>query len=131
MDLKKTNVLLLSGFYVVAGVNHFVNPNFYYPLIPDYLPFHEVIIYLSGLVEILLGIGVLIEKTRKISAYLLVGLLIIFISAHVHFLEIESCVEDGLCVPEWISWVRLLVIHPLLIAWVLSVQNFRKNRPLK
>lgn len=123
MDIKKTNLYLLSGFYVIAGVNHFLNPEFYYPLIPDYLPFHEVINYVSGFAEILLGFGVLIKKTRRLSSYLLVVMLISFIPSHIYFLQIGSCTEGGLCVSEWISWARLLAIHPLLIAWAFSVRK--------
>ncbi|MBO6524729.1 MAG: hypothetical protein JJ971_12940 [Balneolaceae bacterium] len=121
MDLKKVNLFLLSGFYIIAGINHFINPEFYYPLIPDYLPFNEAINYGSGLVEILLGIGVLTKKTRTLSSYLLVVMLVSFIPAHIYFIQIGSCTDTGLCVPEWISWSRLIIIHPLLIAWALSV----------
>ena len=123
MDLKKINLFLLSGFYVFAGTNHFINPEFYYGLIPDYLPYHNAINYISGVAEIVLGIGVLFEKTRTWSSYLLVAMLICFIPAHIYFLQIGSCIETGLCVAEWISWVRLLVIHPLLILWALSVRK--------
>lgn len=126
MDLKTANLYLLSGFYVVAGVNHFINPDFYYSLIPEYLPFHDAINYLSGFAEVLLGIGVLFQKTRRLSSYLLVVMLISFIPAHIYFIQIGSCVEGGLCVKEWISWVRLIVIHPFLIAWALSVKDDKK-----
>ncbi len=121
MDLKKLNLLLLSAFYVFAGVNHFINPQFYYGLIPDYLPFHELINVVSGLAEISLGIGVIFYKTRKWSSYLLIAMLISFIPAHVYFIQIGSCIEGGMCVAEWIGWARLLIIHPLLILWALSV----------
>ena len=126
MDLKKLNLFLLSGFYVFAGVNHFINPQFYYGLIPDYVPFHELINVLSGIAEISLGIGVIFQKTRKWSSYLLVAMLISFIPAHVYFIQIGSCIEGGMCVAEWIGWVRLLFIHPLLIWWALSVINTDK-----
>lgn len=126
MDLKKLNLFLLSGFYVFAGVNHFINPQFYYHLIPDYLPFHELINVVSGLAEISLGIGVIFQKTRKWSSYLLVTMLISFIPAHIYFIQIGSCVEGGMCVSEWVGWARLLVIHPLLIWWALSVTSTDK-----
>jgi len=126
MDLKRVNIYFLSAFYVIAGVNHFTNPDFYFTLIPDYLPFHEAINFLSGFVELILACGVLFKKTRKISSYLIVLMLISFIPAHIYFLQIGSCVEGGLCVSEWISWVRLLVIHPLLIIWALSIKNVEK-----
>ncbi|MEO1023758.1 MAG: hypothetical protein AAFW89_14540 [Bacteroidota bacterium] len=124
--MRRLNLWALSGFYVFAGAYHFMNPAFYYPLIPDYLPFPEVINTVSGVVEILLGIGVLFKPTRTPSAYSIVAMLVAFIPAHIHFLQIGSCADVGLCVPEWISWIRLLVIHPLLIAWALSIRNRRK-----
>ena len=123
---KKLNLFLLSGFYVFAGVNHFINPQFYYDLIPDYLPFHELINVVSGLAEIILGIGVIFQKTRKWSSYLLVTMLISFVPAHIYFIQIGSCVEGGMCVSEWIGWARLLIIHPLLIWWALSVTSTDK-----
>lgn len=129
MDLKKGSLFLLSGFYVFAGSNHFINPEFYYGLIPGYLPFPELINIISGVVEILLGIGVLFQKTRKWSSYLLVAMLIAFIPAHVYFIQIGSCLENGLCVAEWISWGRLLIIHPILIWWALSVKNYGALSP--
>lgn len=74
MDLKKANLFLLSGFYVFAGANHFVNPEFYYELIPDYLPFPDVINLIAGVAEVLLGAGLLFKSTRKWSSYLLVAM---------------------------------------------------------
>jgi uncharacterized membrane protein len=126
MDLKKVNLFLLGGFYIVAGFNHFINPEFYLALIPPYLPFHDLINIVSGVIEISLGIGVLVEKSRKWSSYLLVAMLIAFIPAHVYFLQIGSCIDSGLCAPQWVSWVRLIIIHPLLIWWALSVRNYTK-----
>ena len=49
MDLKRINLFLLSGFYVFAGANHFINPEFYLGLIPEYLPFPDLINTISGI----------------------------------------------------------------------------------
>ena len=123
MDLKKLNLFLLSGFYVFAGINHFINPALYYGLIPDYLPFHEAINVISGGAEITLGFGVLYQKTRKWSSYFLIAMLCSFIPVHVYFIQIGSCIQGGLCVAEWVGWVRLLLVHPLLIWWAWSVKT--------
>jgi hypothetical protein len=53
-------------------------------------------------------------------------MLISFIPAHIYFIQIGSCVEGGMCVSEWIGWARLLIIHPLLIWWALSVTSTDK-----
>ena len=120
---SKANIYLLGGFYVLAGLNHFIHPEFYYDLIPDYFLLIEEINFLSGLTEIALGLAIFNRKTRKYAAYGIVLLLLLFIPSHIYFIQIGGCVEGGLCVAPWIAWVRLLLIHPLLMLWALSVRS--------
>lgn len=114
-----------GAFYFFAGVNHFINPEFYYPLIPEYFVFEENMNYLAGFAEIVFGLGLLIYPTRKAASYFIIIMLIIFTTSHVYFIRQGSCVDDGLCVPQWIGWVRLVVIHPLLIWWAWSIRNLK------
>ena len=124
MDLKRLLTIHLQGFfYAFAGVNHFINPNFYYPIIPDYLPYHELINYGSGVLEIVFGLGLFFKQIRKYSALGIIILLIAFIPSHWYFIEVGSCIEETLCVPTWVSWLRLVVIHPLLLFWAWKARN--------
>lgn len=116
-NYKRISLFVLAGFYFLAGVNHFVNPDFYLPLIPPVLPYPEVINYLSGGLESLFGLLLLFSRYRSYAAYGIVFLLVLFIPSHVYFIMVGSCVEEGLCVPNWIGWLRLILIHPLLIGW--------------
>ncbi len=115
--LRKIGLTVMTAFYLLGGINHFWHPEFYAPLIPPYLPFHPAINLLSGLAEIVLAIGLLLPNTRSYSAYGIVLLLILFIPSHVYFIQIDGCVDDGLCAPMWVAWLRLLLIHPLLMLW--------------
>ncbi|MBQ0734372.1 MauE/DoxX family redox-associated membrane protein [Aquimarina celericrescens] len=123
MDIKRILLYLLSAFYLVAGINHFVHPEFYLPLIPKYLVYPELINYISGVAEIVLSVGVLFTTTRKTAAYLIMILLVAFIPSHIYFIMTGSCVEDGLCVAKWVAWFRLIVIHPILIWWAWWVRK--------
>jgi uncharacterized membrane protein len=118
---QKASLVLLVFFYLVAGSNHFIAPDFYYPLIPDYIGDKTLVNVTAGVVELLLAFMVLYPKTRRIGAYGVILMLIAFIPSHVYFIQIGSCVNDGLCVAPWISWSRLLIIHPILIYWAYSV----------
>ncbi len=108
-------------FFVVAGINHFVMPDFYQPLIPPYFPFPVFLNYFSGFIELVAGLGLLFRKTRRIAVFSIIVLMLVFIPSHVYFIRMGSCIEGSLCVAPWIAWVRLWIIHPLLIlsAWVL------------
>ena len=58
---------LMGLFYIAAGVNHFVAPGFYLPMMPPYLPWHEPLVLLSGVAEVAVGVGVLIPQTRVMA----------------------------------------------------------------
>lgn len=113
--MKTFGKYLFGLFFITAGANHFISPSFYLPLIPPYFPYPEAINLLSGVAEILLGILLLLPRFQKWAGYGIVLLMLAFIPAHVYFIQIGNCIEGGLCVAAWIGWVRLVVIHPLLI----------------
>lgn len=115
--MKKIAFILLVIFYLFAGANHFFNPSFYSGLIPPYLPLHNAINIVSGIAEILLALLLILPKTRRSAVTGIIILLVCFIPAHIYFIQINSCIPDGLCVPMWLGWVRLLLIHPLLMVW--------------
>jgi len=115
--IKKIGLYLMAAFYFIAGLNHFLNPDDYYPLIPSYLPYPDFINIFSGIVEVAFSIGLFFPATQRFSAWGIILMLIAFIPSHIYFIQIGSCVPDGLCVPEWIGLFRLVIIHPLLIFW--------------
>ena len=115
--IKKLSLRLQSVFYFVAGLNHFLDPNFYLSLIPKYLGDPIFINHVAGVVEIAFAIGLRFSKTRRLAIYGIILMLIAFIPSHMYFIQIGGCVEGSLCVPVWVGWFRLLIIHPLLIYW--------------
>lgn len=117
--MKRTALNLQAVFYILAGINHFRKPGAYYGLIPAYLPCTKLINTITGIAEITLALLLVYTATRKWAAYGIIAMLVAFIPAHIYFIQIGSCIPGGLCVPQWVSWLRLLVIHPLLLigAW--------------
>jgi uncharacterized membrane protein len=107
---------IFALLFILAGINHFLSPEFYLPLIPDYLPFPDLLNALSGIFEIVIGILIWTSGYRRLGGLGFAILMILFIPAHVHFIQIGHCIPDGLCVDPWLGWLRLLVIQPLLIA---------------
>jgi uncharacterized membrane protein len=104
---------------VAAGVNHFVNPEFYLRLIPPYLPSAGVLNALAGVAEIVGGVGLLLPRTRRVAAWGLIAMLVAFLPVHLEPMRVGECVTpQGPCLPMWAWWVRLVVVHPLLFAWV-------------
>jgi len=74
--------ILFGALLIIAGINHFISPEFYDKLIPDYLPKLPVN-YSVGILEIILGIGVLIPRYRSYFAFGIVILMCLFLPVHI------------------------------------------------
>ncbi len=113
MSKKNIWLLVMSCVYVGAGINHFIHPDFYLKIMPWYFPAPLMLIYISGICEMLLGLGVLPLKTRKISAVLTIVMLVLFLTVHVQML-IDTYHTGGLIF--WIAVLRLPLQY-VLIRW--------------
>jgi uncharacterized membrane protein len=114
---------LLGLLFVGAGALHFRAPEVYGQIVPPYLPLHRELVYLSGALEIVGGIGLLPERTRRAAGVGLILLLIAVWPANVQMLLDARAVEK----PAWwvaLLWARL-PLQVVLIAWVWRVSRSR------
>lgn len=127
-EMRKRDIsrYVLIGFYFFAGFNHFLMPEFYLPLIPQSWPAPEVLNVFGGLAEMAIAVAYISGRTRKWAMVALVALLIAFIPIHIDFIVKGSCV-GSLCVPAWLGWLRLLLVHPLLILWAIYAGKTEKR----
>ncbi len=114
---KRVLLLLAAIFYVSAGVLHFTRTEMYLKLMPPYIPWHLAMVRMSGVSEILGGLGILIPATRRMAAWGLVALLIAVFPANVYMAT--NPVEAGAAgLSAAVRWGRL-PLQLVLIAWVL------------
>ena len=106
---------MLAIFFVFAGINHFVRPDFYINIMPDYLPLHRELVFLSGVTEIIAGVLVAIPATARWGAWLIVAHLVVFMTVHVHMVVHADRYAD---VPLGALYFRI-VMQFVLIAWAL------------
>lgn len=61
---------LLATFLLVAGISHFLFPEFFDAIVPPALPGSErLATYASGAAEILVGLGILRTRTRRVALW--------------------------------------------------------------
>jgi len=109
---------LLAVGFVAAGVNHFLNPDFYVAIMPPYLPWHLELVWISGFFEILGGLGVLFPPPlRRWAAWGLVALLIAVFPANLNVALHDVPMGDP-PLPAVLAWLRL-PFQLVFIAWVI------------
>jgi uncharacterized membrane protein len=104
---------LLCVFFVVAGLNHFINPAFYLKIMPPFLPSHLLLVYLSGFFEMALGGMILISAWTHIAAWGLIVLLIAIFPANIHMAINPQLYPE---INPVVLWLRL-PLQAVFIAW--------------
>lgn len=111
---------VMGGLYVLAGAMHFVLPGVYAQIIPPVLPYPLALVYLSGLAEIVLGVGVVMPHTQRLAAWGLILLLIAVFPANVYMATHDVVITGG---PNWVNtpsdaatWARL-PFQAVFILW--------------
>ena len=101
---RKIVLLSLAIFFIYFGTDHFTNPDFYLSIMPPSFPLHHEAVYISGLFEIIGGMGILIYRFRKIAGWGLFALLIAVYPANIYMAVTPSAFPD---IPIFILYLRL------------------------
>lgn len=113
MKLKTLAKWLLGVLFVAAGVNHFANPGFYVAIMPPYLPWHYELVLISGVFEVLGGVGLLIPLVSRAAAWGLIALLVAVFPANLHM---ALHPEQFPNIPPAVLYARL-PLQAVFIAW--------------
>ena len=86
---KLFTIYFMSIGYTYVGIRHFIDPDFFLAIMPNYLSFHLEFVYITGIAEIIFGILLFFKKTRTFASYGLIVLLISVFPANIHLVESE------------------------------------------
>jgi uncharacterized membrane protein len=103
-------------FFVAAGANHFVNPDFYRKIVPPGFGSPAVLVAVSGVAEIAGGMGLLIPRLRRWAGWGLIALLIAVFPANVYMAVSPQSIPD-LHFSRWTLWLRL-PLQGVFMVWV-------------
>jgi uncharacterized membrane protein len=111
--LRRGLKYLMAALYVLAGMNHFLNPAVYLKIMPPYLPWHRFLVAASGVCEIALGLLLLVPRYARWAAWGLIALLIAVFPANLHMAVHPELYPE---IPAAALWARL-PLQAVLIAW--------------
>lgn len=101
---------------ILAGINHFVMPDVYEKIIPPELPGPRALVYISGIAEIVGGLGTMHPRTRRPAGWFLIGTLLAVFPGNIYM---AANAEDFPGVPGGAAALYArLPLQALFIYWV-------------
>ena len=102
--IKTVSIVIMSLFYIVAGINHFINPDWFVRIVPPILPFKAALVYVSGVFEIVLGSLLIFPKTRFIAGW---GLILLLLAVYPANIYVALSNGKAMNITPMMAWGRL------------------------
>ena len=83
-QVKRLGIYAYGLSYILIGISHFTHPSIFVPIVPKIIGFPELWVYLSGIFEIALGLGLFLQKTRYLSSLLIIAMLLVLYTANIN-----------------------------------------------
>ena len=112
---------LTAGLFLGSGTLHFTHEKFYTAIVPKSLPNAKELVYVSGVFELLGGLGILIPWSRRFAGKGLIALLLAVFPANISMALNPDRFKQF---PAWSLWARL----PLQFAAIALVKRAMQPR---
>lgn len=76
--------IAMAIMLVFTAIGHFVFTKGMSMMIPKFIPFKESFVYLTGVFEVLIGIGLLIPRFKYLSGWALIIFLLLMLPANIY-----------------------------------------------
>ena len=94
-------------------------------IMPKYLPNHRSLVYLSGVAEIVLGIGFYFSETKDFAVYGIISMLAVFLLVHFYMLSGKKAAAG---IPKWVLILRIPLQFGLMY-WAYWYLQFNNDLP--
>lgn len=100
--------------FVWVGIQHFLTPETFEPIVPPYLGWPWLWVHLTGYTEVGLGIGIMVPRSRRVAGWLMVVQLGLLYLANLHMWQADLAFQ-GMKMGT-VGHVLRLAVQLLLIA---------------
>lgn len=119
----------LVVLFTVSGVVHLVRPEVFTPIVPDALPAHRFLVYLSGVAELLCAAGLVWRRTRRVAGWASAALLVAVFPANMT-MAVDAWGDDDASRGYLLATLVRLPLQLPMIWWAWRVTR-PAGRPLR
>ena len=125
--IKLITIYSLAMLYVLVGITHFTDPDFFIPLVPPSFIYQEELVLISGFIEVVMGVMLFFKSSRKLGAIITIILLLAVFPANI-YLYISDTPRNILDISKNQALFRLPFQVPLIIiAYWHSIEKCSKR----
>lgn len=125
--LRGTFRVILAVLMIAAGMAHLVAPDGFVKMVPHFLHAPLALVIVSGVFEILGGVGLLVPPVRRAASFGLVALYFAVFPANLN-MALNNIQPDGMHMPVALLWFRL-PLQIVFIAWAVWVGRRERGEP--
>lgn len=108
--------MLLGAFLMVAGTGHFLAPDTFLAQVPPWMPAPLLVVYVSGVVELVLGAALLVGYRRILVGWIAAAFFVAIFPGNISQ-AVTGTDAFGLDTAT-ARWARL-AFQPVLVVWAL------------
>ena len=124
---KIATIYIMSVLYITIGIKHFINPDFFTAIVPPCILLKKQVVFISGFIEVTMGVLLLFKKTRTLAGWGIILLLIGVFPANI-YLYTSDIPRDIINISKEQALFRMPFQLPLIIIayWHSLESNSRK-----
>jgi uncharacterized membrane protein len=109
--------LVLGAFLLIAGVGHFIAREEFTAQVPPWMPWPDAVVYVSGVVEIVLGVALMVSRRRLPIVGWIVAIFFVVIFPGNIWQYVEG--RDAFGLDSDAARAIRLLFQPVLVVWAL------------
>ena len=118
-DIPFAGNIGMSGMLLFTALGHFVYTKGMEMMVPSFIPFKKALVYLTGIIEIVAAIGLLVGSFHLITAMLLILFFILVVPCNIYAAIKKVDYRRGQYTGPGTSYLWLRVpLQFIFIAWV-------------
>jgi uncharacterized membrane protein len=113
--MKYAGLALVSLFFVIGGQAHFTSTEFFVSIVPPYVPWPRLIVYVTGVLELIGAVAIWVPAWRSWAGISLFALTVCVTPANIHMWLNPQLFPD--INPSFLAWRLVAQVVLLAIIW--------------
>ena len=129
IDLLRLFLAIIYGsWFIYIGIQHFLDPDWFEPIVPKIIGYPLFWVYISGVFEIMLGILIIIPSSRRIASVGFIIFLVVVYWANINmWINDIEIGENKLSPQQHVIRAIIQIILITIVAWIGKLKPLVRN----